>query len=124
MSRSGPTPGRFCCGRTPAQKNVPELAAIHEETINICWHALSFWWFNRLDGRGPNGLLENLRQHVQTTAYIARTGKPLEANVSHHFAFRGGDDVTYIVSAYLAAKLAKKNGGDPHFCAAKYAEYA
>ncbi len=91
-------------------KNVPELAAIHEETINICWHALSFWWFNRLDGRGPNGLLENLRQHVQTTAYIARTGKPLEANVSHHFAFRGGDDVTYIVSAYLAAKLAKKMG--------------
>ncbi len=91
-------------------KNVPQLAAIHEETIDICWHALSFWWFNQLDGRGPNRLLENLRQHVQTTAYIARTGKPLEANVSHHFAFRGGDDVTYIVSAYLAAKLAKKMG--------------
>lgn len=91
-------------------KKVPELAVIHEETINICWHALSFWWFNQLDGRGPNGLLENLRQHVQTVAYIARIGKPLEANVSHHFAFRGADDVTYIVSAYLAAKLAKKMG--------------
>lgn len=91
-------------------KNVPHLAAIHEETINICWHALSFWWFNQLDGRGPYGLLENLRQHVDTVRYIVQTQKPLEANVSHHFAFRGADDVTYIVSAYLAAKLAKKMG--------------
>src|SRR5699024_8870354 len=42
--------------------------------------------------------------------YIAKTNKPFEANVSHHFAFRGADDVTYIVSAYLAAKLAKGLG--------------
>ena len=36
--------------------------------------------------------------------------RPFEANVPHHFAFRGADDVTYIVSAYLSAKLAKKMG--------------
>ncbi len=91
-------------------KGIPELAALHEETLNICWHALSLWWFNQLDGRGPYHVYTNLRAHQETLAYIARTGKPFEANVSHHFAFRGADDLTYIVSAYLAAKLAKRTG--------------
>lgn len=91
-------------------KNIPQLASIYEETINICWHALSLWWFNKLDERGPYDLYTNLQQHFQTIKYIASTNKPFEANVSHHFAFRGADDVTYIVSAYLAAKLAKGLG--------------
>lgn len=91
-------------------QRIPELAAIHEETLNICWHALSLWWFNQLDGRGPYDLYTNLTQHVEALKYIAKTGKPFEGNVSHHFAFRGADDVTYIVSAYLAAKLGKTLG--------------
>ncbi len=91
-------------------KNIPYLAAVHEESLNICWHALSLWWFNQLDGRGPYGLLENLNEHLKTIEYIAETKKPLEANVSHHFAFRGADDLTYIVSTYLAARLAEKMG--------------
>lgn len=91
-------------------KNVPGLALLHEKSLNICWHALSFWWFCELDGRGDNSLLENLKEHFETIRYIASTNKPLEANVSHHFAFRGADDVTYIISAYLAAKAAKING--------------
>lgn len=91
-------------------KNIPELAKIHEETINISWHALSIWWFNKLDERGPYELYDNLKQHFETIKYIATTNKPFEANVAHHFGFRGADDVTYVVSAYLAAKLAKKLG--------------
>ncbi len=91
-------------------KNIPSLAQIHEQTLNICWHALSLWWFNKLDERGPYDVYTNLKQHIDTIKYIAKTGKPFEANVPHHFAFRGADDVTYIVSAYLAAKLAKKMG--------------
>lgn len=91
-------------------KNIPELAKMHEETINISWHALSLWWFNRLDERGPYDLYTSLKQHIETIRYIASTNKPFEANVSHHFAFRGADDVTYIVSSYLTAKLAKKLG--------------
>lgn len=91
-------------------QNIPQLAEMYEDTINISWHALSFWWFNQLDERGPYDLYTNLKQHVDTVKYIATTNKPFEANVSHHFGFRGGDDVTYIVSAYLAAKLAKKHG--------------
>ncbi len=88
-------------------KNIPDLAKIHEESINIAWHALSFWWFNQLDGRGPNNLLKNLEEHIETLKYIAQTNKPFEPNIPHHFAFRGSDDVTYILSAVLAARTAK-----------------
>ena len=91
-------------------KNLPWLAQIHERALNICWHALSFWWFSEIDGRGPNSVLENLREMIETIKYIASTGKPLEPNVPHHFAFRGGDDVTFIISGFLAAKTAKKYG--------------
>ncbi|MBW6463009.1 MAG: cobalamin-binding protein [Firmicutes bacterium] len=91
-------------------KNVPSLAQMHERTLNTCWHALSLWWFNQLDERGPYDLYTNLKQHIDTLKYIAKTDKPFEPNVAHHFSFRGADDVTYIVAAYLSAKLAKKYG--------------
>ena len=91
-------------------KNVPWMAEMHERTLNISWHALSFWWFCKLDGRGSNTVLENLKEHIETIKYISTTGKPLEPNVPHHFSFRGGDDVSFIVSAFLAAKTAKKYG--------------
>lgn len=91
-------------------RNIPALARMYEETINIAWHALSLWWFSRIDGRGPNSVRENLAQHVETLKYIATTGKPFEPNIPHHFAFRGADDVTYVVSSVLAAKTAKSLG--------------
>ena len=91
-------------------KNVVRLAEIYERTINISWHALSLWWFNELDGRGPNALYDNLKEHLDAIRYISTTGKPVETNVPHHFAFRGADDVTYIVSGFLAAKAAKQYG--------------
>lgn len=93
-------------------KDVPGLARIHERALNISWHALSFWWFDELDGRGDNTLLENLREHFDAVRYIVSTGKPIEPNVPHHFAFRGADDVTYIVSGFLAAKAIKKMGAN------------
>lgn len=89
---------------------IPELARLHERSLNIAWHALSFWWFSQIDGRGPHGVLENLREHVQALDFIAGSGKPFEANIPHHFAFRGADDVSYVVSAVLAARTAKKRG--------------
>lgn len=90
--------------------DVPLMARIHEESLNIAWHALSLWWFSRIDGRGPNSVARNLQQHLETVRFIAESGKPLEANVPHHFSFRGGDDVTYIVSGFLAARAAKRQG--------------
>ena len=91
-------------------KNIVQMAGILENSINIAWHALSLWWFNQLDGRGPLTLKQGLSEHIETIKYIASTGKPFEANVPHHFAFRGADDITYIVSEYISAKLAKKCG--------------
>lgn len=91
-------------------KNILELAQIYERSINICWHALSLWWFNELDGRGPNRLYDNLKEHIDAIRLIASIGKPVETNVPHHFAFRGCDDVTYVISSYLAAKMAKSCG--------------
>ena len=91
-------------------KNMVRLAEMYERSINISWHALSLWWFDELDGRGPNSLYDNLKEHLETIRYISTTGKPVETNVPHHFAFRGADDVTYIVSGFLAAKAAKKYG--------------
>lgn len=91
-------------------KDIPALARTYEESINIAWHALSLWWFCRIDGRGACSVRENLVQHLAALRYIASTGKPVEANVPHHFAFRGADDVTYVVSAVIAAKVAKAHG--------------
>lgn len=91
-------------------RDVPTLAQIHERALNISWHAFSFWWFNQLDGRGDNDLLDNLREHFEAVKYAALTHKPVEPNVPHHFAFRGADDITYIVSGYLAAKACKLLG--------------
>lgn len=91
-------------------RNIRQLAETYEKNLNIAWHALSFWWFNRIDGRGPYGVLENLEQHFDTLRFIAGTDKPFEPNIPHHFSFRGGDDHTYVLSAYLAAIAAKKSG--------------
>jgi hypothetical protein len=47
---------------------------------------------------------------VDALRYIASAGKPFEPNVPHHFAFRGADDASYVVSGYLAARAAKSAG--------------
>ncbi len=91
-------------------RKVPDLARLHEESLDIAWHALSFWWFSQLDGRGPNGVRENLNEHLETLRYIAGTGKPFEPNVPHHFAFRGADDLSCVIAGYLAARAANSAG--------------
>ena len=93
-----------------ATNKVPQVARVLEENLNMAWHALSLWWFNRIDGRGPLDVQESLTQHLEAIKYIASKGKPYEPNLPHHFAFRGADDVSYVVSAYLAAKAAKLLG--------------
>ncbi len=90
--------------------SIESLARMYQENIDIAWHALSLWWFCALDGRGPNGVLDNLREHFSAMRFIAGSAKPLEPNVPHHFAFRGSDDLSYVVSGFIAAKAAKLQG--------------
>jgi hypothetical protein len=91
-------------------KNVAALARMLDETIHNAWHALSLWWFCRIDNRGPSTLRENLVQQFAALRHVASAGKPYEPNVPHHFAFRGADDATYVVSGWLAARAAKELG--------------
>ncbi len=91
-------------------RGIPQLARMYEETINMAWHAFSFWWFCQIDGRGPLSVRENLEQHIEGLRIVRETGKPFEPNIPHHFSFRGGDDITYVVSAVLAARTAKLAG--------------
>jgi hypothetical protein len=91
-------------------RDVPYLSSVYETALNTAWHALSFWWFNQIDGRGPNSVRKNLAQHFETMRLVARYGKPLEANVAHHFSFRGADDVSAVLATVLAARAAKLHG--------------
>lgn len=91
-------------------RDIVKVARVLENHLHIAWHALSFWWFCQIDGRGPHTVRHNLREHVDTLRYIASTRKPFEPNIPHHFAFRGADDVAYIVSGFLAARVAQKAG--------------
>jgi hypothetical protein len=93
-----------------ATNNIPHVARLLEKNLNMAWHALSIWWFNQMDGRGPLGLRQSIAEHIETIRYIALAGKPFEPNTPHHFAFRGSDDLTYLASAFLAAKTAKQLG--------------
>jgi len=91
-------------------RDLANLAQMYDRTIHNAWHALSLWWFCAIDGRGDYSLAENLAQQFAALKVVAKLGKPFEPNVPHHFAFRGADDVSYVVSAVLAARVAKKVG--------------
>lgn len=98
------------CRTYAGTRDLSELVAIYEDSLHTAWHAMSIWWFNRLDERGPYTLYQSLQEQLRAIRLIAKYKTPFEANVSHHFAFRGSDDVSYIVSAYLSAKYAKSAG--------------
>ena len=90
--------------------NVADYASMLNETINCAWHALSLWWFNQNDGRGPLDIESCIAQHLQALSVIAASGKPFEPNIAHHFSFRGSDDVTGIVATCLAVEAARLRG--------------
>jgi len=89
---------------------VPEYSQMLNRTIDCAWHALSIWWFNQVDGRGPLSLKQTISQHLETLKLLAKANKPFEPNVGHHFAFRGADEVTSIVATVLAVRMAVKLG--------------
>jgi hypothetical protein len=91
-------------------RRVAEMAGILDRTIHNAWHALSLWWFCLIDDRGSYPLGENLAEQHAALRFVAAAGKPYEPNVPHHFAFRGADDATFVVSGWLAARAAKQAG--------------
>jgi len=86
------------------------LAAMYVETIQIAWCAIPLFWFNRMDGRGPLGLVESIRAHQEVMAWYAERDIPVELNEPHHWGMRDAPDVVFVVAAYLSAYNARKFG--------------
>ena len=86
------------------------LAEMYVETINIAWCAVPLFWFNRMDGRGPWGLEESIREHETVMRWYGERGIPVELNEPHHWGMRDAPDVVFVVAAYLSAINARAMG--------------
>jgi len=87
--------------------DLVRLAQEQLETIHNAWCAVSLYWFNRMDGRGPWPLRESIAQHQELMAWHGARGIPVEANEAHHWALRDAPDVVFCASSYLAAYNAR-----------------
>ena len=90
--------------------DVKNYAKMLDRSINNAWHALSIFWFNQADKRGPLSVKEGIRQHIQTLKYLGENNKIFEPNVAHHFSFRASDDLTSIIATYLSVITAVRFG--------------
>jgi methylmalonyl-CoA mutase cobalamin-binding subunit len=86
------------------------LAEMYVETIHIAWCAIPLFWFNQVDGRGPWDLVGSIAEHQKVMSWYGQRGIPVELNEPHHWGMRDASDVTYVVSAYLAAYNARACG--------------
>lgn len=86
------------------------LAEMYMQTINNAWCAIPLYWFNRMDGRGPWGLEESIREHQQVMRWYGARAIPVELNEAHHWGMRDASDVVFVVSSYLAAYNARAFG--------------
>ena len=87
-----------------------QMAEMYVDTINIAWCAITIFWFNQMDGRGPLDLQESIQKHQQLIAWYGRRNIPVELNEPHHWGMRDAPDVIYVVSAYLSAYNARAFG--------------
>ena len=86
------------------------LAEMYQETINIAWCAIPIFWFNQMDGRGPWGLAESIREHQLVMRWYGEHKVPVELNEPHHWGMRDAPDVIFVVSAFLSAYNARAFG--------------
>lgn len=90
--------------------DLERLAEVHLSTIQNAWCAVSLYWFNRMDGRGPWELEPSIEQHQRLMAWYAARGVPVEANEAHHWGLRDAPDVVFCAASYLAAYNARAMG--------------
>ncbi len=86
------------------------LAEMYVETIHIAWCAIPLFWFNQMDRRGPWDVAGSIAEHQKVMAWYGARGIPVELNEPHHWGMRDASDVTFIVSAFLAAYNARAFG--------------
>ena len=86
------------------------LAEMYVETIDIAWCAIPLFWFNQMDGRGPYGLEDSIREHQRVMEWYGEKGVPVELNEPHHWGMRDAHDVISVVSSFLSAYNARAFG--------------
>lgn len=86
------------------------LAQEQLDTIHNAWCAVSLYWFNAMDGRGPWPLRESIAQHQALMAWHGVRNIPVESNEAHHWGLRDAPDVIFCVASYLAAYNARAAG--------------
>ncbi|MFO7696006.1 MAG: cobalamin B12-binding domain-containing protein [Anaerolineae bacterium] len=84
------------------------------DTIQNAWCAVSLFWFNRMDGRGPWPLRDSIAQHQALMAWHGARDVPVEANEAHHWGLRDAPDVIFCVTSYLGAYNARAAGVDDY----------
>jgi len=85
-------------------------AEVLTATIHNAWCAIPLFWFNQMDGRGPWDLEGSIREHQKVMTWYGERNIPVELNEPHHWGMRDASDVIFVVTAYLSAYNAKKNG--------------
>lgn len=91
-------------------RDVFKMADLLLRTINNAWSAIPLTWYNQLDGRGPRGLEESIRENQKLMKWHGERNVPVEVNESHHWSLRDAHDTIAVVMAFLAAYNAKKMG--------------
>jgi methylmalonyl-CoA mutase cobalamin-binding subunit len=85
-------------------------AELLTRTIRNAWCATSLFWFNAMDGRGPQGLEASIRDHQALMAWHGERGIPVEGNEPYHWAMRDAPDVFSVAASYLYAHSARAFG--------------
>jgi len=85
-------------------------AEMLERTLNNAWCATSLFFFNAMDGRGPQALEDSIRDHIALMAWHGARDIPVEGNEPYHWGMRDAPDVISVVASYLYAYNAKKAG--------------
>ncbi|MBN1262480.1 MAG: methionine synthase [Anaerolineae bacterium] len=80
------------------------------KTIHNAWCATSLFWFNAMDGRGPQPLERSIRDHLALMAWHGERNIPIEGNEPYHWGMRDAPDVISVAVSYLYAHNAKKAG--------------
>jgi methylmalonyl-CoA mutase cobalamin-binding subunit len=79
-------------------------------TIKNAWCATSVFWFNAMDGRGPEPLRDSIASHLALMKWHGERNVPVEANEPHHWGLRDAPDAVSCASAYLSAYANKAMG--------------
>lgn len=104
------------CGNYPLLRSYSgtadllRYADMLKRVLNNAWCATSLFFFNAMDGRGPQALEESIRDHLALMAWHGERNIPVEGNEPYHWGMRDAPDVISVASSYLYAYNAKKAG--------------